>query len=182
MDGVGKSTVAARLADELRLRGRTVSVKQHPNRDTFLGRISRDFLLKRGNLAMMAASGFYFADLLCSLVKMKSFGRKYDDHIFVRYTLSVCYLPDRMFMKMFKLLSFFLPEPDVCVLVDADAETAMERIGRRGEDLEMFETPDKLAKVRRNMLGIADLKGWMVFSNTGTADDIQTFARALLSE
>ena len=182
MDGVGKSTVAAELADILIAEGRNVCVRQHPNRDTLLGRISHRFLIKRGTLAMMAASCFYFADLLCSLIRMKSFSRYCDDHIFVRYTLSVCYLPDRMFMKMFKLLSFFLPEPDVCVLVDADADTAMERIGGRGEDLEMFETPDKLAKVRRNMLGIADLKGWMVFSNTGTADDIQTFARALLSE
>ena len=182
MDGVGKSTVAGRLAEMLRERGRTVSLTQHPNRDTRLGRISHGFLLKSGPLAMMIASGFYFADLLCSLIRMKSFGKRYDDHNFVRYTLSVCYLPDSMFMKMFRLLSFLLPEPDACVLVDADAETAMGRIGGRGEDLEMFENAEKLAKVRHNMLSVADLKGWTVFSNTGTPADIETFARAFLSE
>ena len=182
MDGVGKSTVARILADTLRSEGRTVSVSHHPNRDTRLGRVSRNFLLKRGSAAMVLASGFYFLDLLSSITKMKMSQKDTDDCIFVRYTLSVCYLPDRIFMKLFKLLCFCLPEPDMCILVDADADTAMERIGSRGEELEMFEYTEKLAKVRRNMLSVADLKGWNVFLNDGPVEQAEGFIRSVLSE
>ena len=182
MDGVGKSTVARTLAEGLRSSGRSVEVVHHPNRDTRLGRMSVRFLLKRGRLAMAVASGTYFLDLLFSLTRMKLHKKRFDDRVFVRYTMSVCYLSDRMYMRMFRLLRFFLPEQDVRILVDADADTAMGRIGGRGEELEMFENPEKLSRVRDNMLSVAEADGWRVFSNTGTQDDIGEFVHSFLSE
>ena len=60
--------------------------------------------------------------------------------------------------------------PDVAILVDVDPETAMSRISGRGEDLEVFETVERLGVVRDRMLGLAD--GWEVLDNGGVAEDL----------
>ena len=55
--------------------------------------------------------------------------------------------------------------PDVKVLVDVDPGAALQRIFDRGEELEVFETEERLAAVRRRMLGISD--DWVVLDNRG---------------
>ena len=50
------------------------------------------------------------------------------------------------------------------ILVDIDPDVAMSRILERGENLEIFETDEKLRTVRERMLGLSD--GWMVVDNS----------------
>ena len=60
----------------------------------------------------------------------------YDDVVFVRYSMAVAYLPDGACRK-------------------AD----------RGDELEMFETVERLTVIRGRMIGISE--GWVVLDNNG---------------
>ena len=51
------------------------------------------------------------------------------------------------------------------VLVDVEPETAIGRIFDRGDELEMFETVERLTAIRGRMIGISE--GWVVLDNNG---------------
>ena len=164
MDGAGKSTVAEMLRGRLESDGRRVLVITHPNSGTWFGRMSRRFLLKQGKAAMLFSTSFYVLDILSSLSRVKRVGAGYDDVIFVRYIMAVAYMPDGLHRTLYRIIGSVLPMPDVGIYVDVDAETAMRRINSRGDDIEAFETEEKLTAIRRRMLDLAD--GWIVVDNT----------------
>ncbi len=166
MDGSGKSTVADNIRQRLEAEGRNVLVIEHPSRSTRTGHIGHTLLQKEGKPALVMAIGFYIADVVRSLTIMKR--GTYDDYIFVRYSMAVAYLPDKLCNLAYEVIKRVLPTPDVKILVDVDPEIAMGRISVRGEDLEVFETVEKLAKTRRRMLGIDD--GWVPLDNNGNID------------
>lgn len=178
MDGSGKSTVAGIIARNLESRGRRVAVITHPNRDTKIGRAELSMLRKEGKVAMLASTSLYIIDILHSLRMRRGKAlRGYDDVIFVRYSMAVAYLSDRLCGTAYRVITCILPVPDVTVLMDVDPRTAMDRIRDRGEDLEMFETIEKLESVRRRMLSVSD--GWIVIENTG---DVAELEKRVLSE
>ena len=166
MDGSGKSTVADELKRMLEARGRRVMMFTHPSDVTVPGRLSAKFLTKTGKAATILSTGFYVMDALRSIASMRINKRKYDDVIFVRYIMAVAYMPEKHYRKLYRDIEIILPMPEVRIFVDIDAETAMQRILSRGEELEMFETVDQLADTRRKMLSLTD-NGWIVISNSG---------------
>ncbi len=170
MDGVGKTTVAGMLAAELESKGRRVKVVHHPNRETRLGRASARCLTGQGAPSMAAATMLYFLDMVHSLMTKYRQREQYDDIVFVRYTLSICYLPERIYMQAYRGLSAVLPSPDVCVYVDADECTAMGRIDVREDEREMFESDDGLRTVRDKMLSVIDMD-WEYIDNSGELSD-----------
>ena len=89
----------------------------------------------------------------------------YDDVVFVRYSMAVAYLPDGACRKADRAVRILLPTPDVAVLVDVEPETAIGRIFDRGDELEMFETVERLTAIRDRMIGISE--GWVVLDNNG---------------
>lgn len=166
MDGSGKSTVADILRDELESRGRSVMVIAHPNRETAVGRLELAFLRGDSKLDVVMSTVLYVADVLHSICVMRGRrGRACDDVVFVRYSMAVAYLPDRLCARAYGIITRVLPVPDVKVLVDVDPGAALQRIFDRGEELEVFETEERLAAVRRRMLGISD--DWVVLDNRG---------------
>ena len=166
MDGSGKSTVADILRDELESRGRSVMVIAHPNRGTAVGRLELAFLRGDSKLDVVMSTVLYVADVLHSICVMRGRrGRAFDDVVFVRYSMAVAYLPDRLCARAYGIVTRVLPSPDVKVLVDVDPGAALQRIFDRGEELEVFETEERLAAVRRRMLGISD--DWVVLDNRG---------------
>ncbi len=172
MDGSGKSTTAAIIANHLASEGHKVKIITHPNRDTAVGRIELAFLRMEGKVAMLLSILFYMLDILHSLGVMRGRGcRDVDDVIFVRYIMAVAYLPDSLCRRAYRMISQVLPIPDIAVLVDVDPVMAMERIRNRGEKLEMFERPDRLEVVRRRMLGLSE--GWVVLENGSGMDDLE---------
>lgn len=177
MDGSGKSTVSGILAEELRSRGRRVLVLEHPNRDTAVGRLEARFLLVDGKAALIASTCLYIADVIRSVWVMKHSKGRYDDVIFVRYIMAVSYLPDRLAGIAYRIFAGVLPTPDVRMLVDVDEAIALQRIESRGEDLERFETIEKLKETRRRMLGLSD--GWIVIDNSGDPDDTEEAVRRI---
>lgn len=178
MDGSGKSTVSRMLADELRSRGRRVLVLEHPNRDTAIGRLEARFLLVDGKPALIASTCLYITDVIRSVWIMKHSKGRYDDVVFVRYIMAVSYLPDGLASVAYRIFAGVLPTPDVRILVDVDESIALHRITSRGEDLERFETSEKLEETRRRMLSLSD--GWIVIDNSGDCDDTRdTICRIL---
>ena len=69
--------------------------------------------------------------------------------------------------------------PDVKVFVDVDSKTAMERILERGEELEIYETEEKLDKTRRKMQSITE--GWIVVDNSSTREYTEKQTAQILS-
>lgn len=180
MDGSGKSTVAEIVAEILESKGRKVLVVAHPDRGSFFGRISAHFLVSDSPISAVGASLFYVLDVLQSISRLKLGWRKYDDIIFVRYTMATGYFPGRWSIKINSFIRKILPFPDCAIFVDVDAETAMERITDRGEQLQIFENESKLAKTRKKMLSLTD--GWIVLRNAGTREELVTAVESLMTQ
>lgn len=176
MDGSGKSTVAGIIEGHLRSEGRDVTVVTHPNRDTAVGRLELKALTRDGKPALMVSTVLYIADVLMSLWRTRKVRRRGGDLVFVRYTMAVAYLPDTLCGTAYRVIRAVLPKPDVMVLVDADPDEAMDRILRRGEELETFESSERLARVRGRMLSLSD--GWIVLRNGGDVRELERSVRS----
>ena len=171
MDGCGKSTCADILKERLESKGRRVRMFSHPDSGCLFGRLEYGYLLKEGRLAKMLATVFFILDAVDSLLRMRLSSRRYDDFVFVRYLMSVAYLPDGSYRKAYRIIRKLFPMPDDFILVDVDAETSMKRIEARGEDREVFENMDDLVRTREKMLSLSD--GWFVVDNTLPLEDVR---------
>jgi dTMP kinase len=121
---------------------------------------------------------YYILDVLHSLRVKRKHGKEYDDIIFVRYSLAAAYLPSSLCKPAYKIIEFMLPVPDVKIYVDVEPKTALERIYERGEQLESFETEEKLEKTRQRMSLITD--SWIKIDNSGTPEQTHEQTRAIL--
>lgn len=146
LDGCGKDTHAGRMKILLEAEGNSVSVTSHPSGRPF-GRISKRFLREAGPLARLFTTLFFTADVLVSVRELKRRGDR--TTILVRYLLGTAYLPEALAPMGYRVLRDILPFPDLAIFIDIEPEIAHRRIGARGHTPEMFETPEKLASVRR---------------------------------
>ncbi|MDY5872220.1 MAG: thymidylate kinase [Candidatus Methanomethylophilaceae archaeon] len=179
MDGCGKSTIAGILKEELESKGRKVLLVEHPNRDTVIGRMERRFLEGDSKLHEIMSTLFYIMDVVHSLISIR--GRRcavYDDIVFVRYSMAVAYLSESRCRQAYDIVCRILPIPDVMILVDIDPKEAMSRILSRGEELEMFETEEKLTSVRRRMLSISD--DWKIIDNNEDVTFVREHVRNII--
>ena len=85
--------------------------------------------------------------------------------------MAAAYLPDRLCGIAYRIIVAVLPTPDTAILVDVDPDTALARIEGRGEEHEVFETPERLETVRRRMLGLSE--GWIVIENTSGTSELK---------
>lgn len=173
LDGSGKSTVARALADDLRSRGVSVTVREHPG-DGRWGRLAKRSLLGRGRVSKASSAVFLFLDMLSTGRKV----RKGEDVIAVRYTLSSCYLDGRVSKVVHWGLKALLPEPDLMILLDIDPSRALSRVCDRGDEEEMFENIDSMTVVRSRMLSSDDR--FTVVDANGDPEDVHRCAREAL--
>ncbi|MFA6710294.1 MAG: thymidylate kinase [Candidatus Methanomethylophilaceae archaeon] len=166
MDGSGKTTVSDLIREQLESESRRVLQITHPNRNSIFGRISSRFLHIDSGVSVLIAPAFYILDVFRSLRILRNSKREYDDIIFVRYLMAVGYLPEKICDIAYRVLERVLPMPDIRIFVDLDAETSMKRITERGEDLEIFESAEKLDRTRNRMLRLTD--GWIIIDNSKT--------------
>lgn len=180
MDGCGKSTVADTIRRELESEGRRVLLMEHPNRNLLVGRLERAFLEGNTKVHVIMSTILYIMDVLHSLTYVRGpRGKRYDDIVFVRYSMAAAYLPDSLTELAYDVICHVLPTPDVRILVDIDPDVAMSRIVSRGENLEIFETDEKLRLVRGRMLRIAD--GWKVVDNSDGIDSMVEQVRRIMA-
>lgn len=170
LDGSGKSTVAAGIAEVLASDGVSITVREHPG-DGRWGRLARRFLLGRGTPAKMLSALFMFLDLFVTGMAV----RRGTDVVAVRWTLSAFYLDGWSGRAVHRLLVAFLPVPDATILMDIDPATALERIGARGGDEEMFENLGSMEEVRSRMMSSGEQV--VVVDADGTPEEV--LARAL---
>lgn len=180
LDGCGKSTVADTIRRELESRGRRVLLMEHPNRNLLVGRLERAFLEGNTKVHVVMSTILYIMDVLHSLTYVRGpWGKGYDDIVFVRYSMAAAYLPDSLTELAYDVICRVLPTPDVRILVDIDPDVAMSRIMSRGENLEIFETDERLRTVRGRMLRIAD--GWQLVDNSNGMDSMVEQVRRIMA-
>ncbi len=172
MDGCGKTTCAEFLKEKLESEGRRVFMVSHPDRSCLAGRLEYGYLHKEGKLAKILSTLFFILDAVNSIFRMRIGSRKYDDFIFVRYLMSVAYLPDGIYRKAYGPITKLFPMPDEFILVDVDAETSLRRIMERGEELESFENIEDLSHIREKMLSLSE--GWHVIDNTRGFEEVRS--------
>ena len=180
MDGSGKTTSSDLIRERLEARGRKVLEITHPNESCIFGRLASKALCMRGKFAEKLSTLLYIIDVLHSLDVKRWRGKGYDDVIFVRYSMAAAYLPESLCVKAYEIIEKILPVPDVKVFVDIEPKVAMERILARGEELELFETEEKLTKTREKMLILSN--GWNIIDNTHGLEQTKESVEWILSE
>lgn len=169
MDGSGKTTAGTMVRERLESEGRRVFEITHPTEHRVVGRIADRFLhMEGGKYWEFLAAIFYILDVLASLFHVRRHGNEYDDILFIRYSMAVAYVPKRLVPHTYRIIESLLPIPDVKILIDIEPDIALERIKARGESLELFETPERLAKTRDKMRMISD--DWNVVDNSGSGE------------
>lgn len=167
LDGCGKDTHADNIKRLLEAEGAHVKVVSHPSK-RFFGRMSKRFLEGDGPPARLFATLFFIADVLQSVRELKS--KDKGAVIFVRYLLGTAYLPPSLAPFGYSAFRNLLPQPDLAIFIDIEPEVAIRRIRARGHAPEMFETPERLASVRKIAKGLV-VDEWVTIDNSidGTA-------------
>lgn len=159
LDGSGKSTQARLMCGRLASGGRSLILRAHPSADNFFGRAGRGYLLLEGRRARVAASVFYLADVVRSLLLYR--WRRVDYIIFVRYLMGTAYLPRPLHRFAYLLFYSLVPTGDHMYFIDVRPEEAYRRLGRRARR-EMFESLEGLSEVRVKALGLTVNGGWTI--------------------
>jgi len=171
LDGSGKSTQALLLADSLAKKRRTVLLRRHPTDDCSFGRQARKFLQSSGKNAQFCAAFFYMCDVLRSVAVYS--WRKLDYIIFVRYLMGTAYLPHSIYKIAYRFFALVVPKSNLMFFLDVKPSEAYSRSVLRGEPLEMFETTEKLEKVRKKALTLAREDNWIIINANTTIEKIQ---------
>lgn len=174
MDGTGKSTMARTIKEHLESKGRKVLLIEHPDKNKISGRIESGFLQSDcGKLSKLMTTVAFIADVLGSLTLKWLKESEYDDFVFVRYIMSVAYLPDSVAFKAYNVISCILPMPETRILAHVDVETAIKRIESRGDEHEIFENNEDLKRTGNLMIELSR-DSWIVVDNTDSPEKVRT--------
>ena len=177
-DGSGKSTQAARLADALRARGRSVHETFEPGAGP-AGAVIRDLLLHGPETITPVAEA-----LLMAADRAQHVAAEIEPAL-ARGEWVVCdrYVPSSLvYQGVVRDLGVDLVEqlsvvatgglaPDVVIVLDVTDEVAASRQGEAPDRLER-EGVDFHTAVRRAYRDLAGSRGWFVVDAGGTVDDV----------
>jgi dTMP kinase len=154
-DGSGQSTQTELLARWFKRNNRRVFVTKEPT-NSLIGGIIRSILKKEWQVDMKTLQLLFAADRAYHLrAEIEPFLKKGIDVISDRYVLSTLAFgsleEDLEWLK--KINSKFL-EPDLTFILNVLGKVCAERIARSRFSFEIFETADKLEKIRNNYLGL----------------------------
>jgi dTMP kinase len=156
-DGSGQSTQTELLARWFKRNNRRVFVTKEPT-NSLIGGIIRSILKKEWQVDMKTLQLLFAADRAYHLrAEIEPFLKKGIDVISDRYVLSTLAFgsleEDLEWLK--KINSKFL-ETDLTFILNVPGKVCAERIARSRFSFEIFETADKLGKIRNNYLGLKD--------------------------
>lgn len=171
LDGVGKDTQAELIKKRYLKKDKKVLIRSHPTSDNYFGKKAKNALLGHSKLDKIRAGIFYMLDVLRSV---KKYYKKDDIDvlIMVRYLVGTAYLPKRLAKISYKFFLGFVPLSKYMFFLDASPKDLMNRLISRSE-LEIFETPESLKKVRNKALLL--VKNWYVIDASGSIQD--TYSR-----
>jgi dTMP kinase len=151
IDGTGKSTQAALLAEKLRGLGVKTSVFREPT-DGVWGRKIREKAKKAGSLTAEEELDLFLRDRRDNVEKnIKPALERGETVILDRYYFSTIAYQSAKGLdagRIRRLNEEFAPPPDLVFILDLDAESGLGRIRERGARDELFEREDYLRKVR----------------------------------
>ncbi len=158
IDGTGKSTQAKRLADHLTSQGKTVILSREPT-DGPWGTLLRNSA-STGRLSPEEELETFLKDRR-QHVKEKIAPALAAGHTVIldRYYFStMAYQGARGFdpHEIRRINEAFAPIPDLLLILDLDVDTAIERIGVRGDTANEFEQRANLARCREIFLSLKD--------------------------
>jgi dTMP kinase len=184
IDGTGKSTQARRLAEEFRQAGREVVLSREPT-DGPWGRRLRE----------SAASG-----RLSPEDELETFLKDRQQHvaeviapalaagkvvILDRYYFStMAYQGARGFdpADIRRRNEAFAPVPDRLLILDVEVDTALERIGARGDSANEFEKRESLERCREVFLSLVGEPFARLISSDGGLDEVAARIRQAVAE
>lgn len=189
IDGTGKSTQVAMLAEALRRQGRTVATTREPTDGPFGQRIrqlyqNRDLVSREEELALFLADRRQHVDELIRPELARGKVVLTDRYYFstVAYQGAAGCDP----LEILRQNEVFAPVPDLVILCVLPPEEAVRRIQLyRGEELNHFEQEEGLRRVDRVFRGLtADFIRRVDASGAAAAvhDEVLTLVGALLAE
>ena len=170
LDASGKSTQAEMLAKHLKMRGKTYILRSHPNEDNFFGVKGRDYLFVEGKKAHIAASLFYLADVIRSIIL---YGwRRVDYVIFVRYLLGTAYLPAPVHKFAYHFFAKIVPTRGSLIYLNVSPAEAFRRVENNRIKTERFETIDELSKTADKAMDLVSDDKWIVLDGDRSIPEI----------
>lgn len=176
IDGSGKSTACAAVAEILRSEGLDVEVTAEPTHEG-IGAFIRSGAA--GRISQRAESLLFTADRYehtASIREAVSAGRVV---ICDRYYASTAAYQsakldgDSADMAWLRgLCEPFVAEPDAVILLDMDPAVSLDRVGARGEEESKFENLPFLRQVREAYLDLADAYGFEVVDASRPAGEV----------
>jgi dTMP kinase len=180
IDGTGKSTQAQQLAAWLREQGREVIVDYEPTLGVH-GKKLRDSFVN-GRLAPEEELELFLADrrehveqvIAPALAAGKTviLDRYYFSNM--AYQGAIGFDPTEIRRQN----EVFAPVPDLLFILDLDVDTALSRIGGRGDTANEFEKRENLERCRDIFLSLAGEPFARLIDTRGTMDEVQAEIRA----
>ncbi len=166
IDGSGKSTQIRLLEERLKKEGLKVSVSAEPTFTTS-GGIIRDALsgeTKRSTAELAAL--FVWDRINHNINKTNGINKLLSENYTVisdrYYYSSLAYQGESCDYEWVKNMNCNCPEirkPDMCIFIDVSPKVAIERINKDRASKEIFETKEKLTKIRNTFINVfSDLK------------------------
>ena len=124
------------------------------------------------------ASAFYMLDVIRSVLLYRWSGKDYV--VFVRYLMGTAYLPSPLHRWAYTVFKFMMPLGDHMIFIDVTPEVAHRRIEENRTEIEMFESLERLQKVRGRVLELSARKEWTVVNGDKPLDAIQAEIRRVV--
>ena len=176
IDGTGKTTIARKLAEELKLSGYNVFVTEEPTK-TWIGEGVRRAIEEEKNGFTQAL--LFFADRAYHIEHLKR--KKEDIIISDRYVYSTYAYQGAQLEKIMglekaikwfeKVYEPFRYDPDMVILITVEPEEGLKRIYGRDRK-EKFERHEFLRRVQEIYLLLAKKYGFVIIDGNRNLDDV----------
>lgn len=176
LDAVGKDTHGKFIASYYEKKGEIVLLRSHPATDNYFGRKAKNALFETGKIGKIKASVFYMFDVLRS-IRLYYHPKKDGTVVMVRYLMGTAYLPKKIVKFGYTFFEHFVPTSKYMFFLDAPTEELMKRVQKRKE-VEVFETPDALEKVRKKALMLTE--NWYIIDTKNSIEETQKQIRDIL--
>lgn len=175
-DGAGSSTQAKLLAQRLKKEGYKVLLTKEPTPKEPIGTLIRAILQHKYDVSPEALQLLFCADRAEHLAsEIKPALERGEFVVSDRYLLStLAYGSLNLPLEWLEKLNSNFRPPDLTFVFDLPVEVCLERIKSRGANFELFETQERLTKIRANYLDLAKkYPNVHVVEASGSVEEVQ---------
>ncbi len=179
IDGTGKSTQAKRLGEWFTAQGREVVLSREPTAGPW-GKMLRESA-ETGRLSPEDELQYFLNDRRQHVDELIAPALAAGKVVILdRYYFStMAYQGARGFdpAEIRRKNEAFAPGPDLLLVMDLDVDTALDRIGARGDAANEFEKRENLERCREIFLSLKDESFVRVIDSRGTLDEVTAMIR-----